>query len=279
MKKRILTVVAIATIMVVAPLSGLFGQATDGKLSDDVSWRIENNTLYFSGKDVLPSTMFRAKAAWSGSRTLFNAVVIEEGITLVGKNVFAGYSNITSLTVAGSVKELSNESFSKCGKLTTVEMKGATPPDLNHTTFLNLNFKKAKLIVPAGAKAAYAADPLWSKFGTIEESGQAAQAAPVEKLAQPCTVHLIRKGGAVAVKFPVFLNGKEQDKLGAGKTLTMQTDLSQNMLYIKQGNDPLAVRRFDATAGGEVFIKVVYVLKTNVYMYITGSGESDDDDE
>ena len=278
MKKKILTLVAVTTMMAMMPWSGIFGQDTGGTLSSGVTWRIENNTLYFSGKSFVPTTMFRAKSAWDKSRSLFNAVVVEEGITLVGKNVFAGYSNITSLTVAGSVKELSPESFSKC-KLTRVEMKGAIPPSLNHTTFLDLNYRNATLIVPAGTKSTYADDPLWGKFGKIEESTEAAQTTPVETLAQPCKVNLIRKGGAVAVKFPVFLNGKEEDKLGAGKTLTMQTDRSQNMIYIKQGNTPLSVCRFNATAGGEVNIKVVYIMKTNVYMFIADGDHEDEEDE
>jgi len=277
MKNKILSVVAMATIMAVMPLSGLFGQETNGTLSSGVVWRIENNTLYFSGKGIVPTTMFRAKSAWDKYRSLFNAVVIEEGVTLVGKNVFAGYTNVNSLTVAASVRELSPESFSKCGKLTTVELKGATPPDLNHTTFAGVNLRNVKLIVPAGTKAAYTTDPLWSLFTKIEESAQSAQAAPVETLSQPCIVNLTRKGGAVAVKFPVFLNGVEQEKVAAGKTVTMQTDRAQNMLYIKQGNAPLAVCRFDATAGGEVNIRVVYILKTNIYMYVVG-GVSDESD-
>ena len=279
MKKKILTVVAMATIMALMPSDGLFGQNTSGSLSPEVTWRIDNNTLYISGKGIVPTTPYRAKSAWSDARTLFNAVVIEDGITLVGKNVFAGYSNITSLSVAGSVKELSPESFSKCGKLTTVELKGATPPDLNHTTFAGVNVRNVKLIVPAGTKANYTADPIWSLFTKLEESAQTAQAAPVETLTQPCTVQLIRKGGAVAVKFPVFLNGIEQEKLAAGKTVTMQTDRSQNMLYIKQGNETLAVQRFNATAGGEVKIRVVYIMKTNVYMFLEGEGEEVDVEE
>jgi len=297
MKNKIVYLVAIATVMAVMPLSILYGQDTKGELSSDVAWRIENNTLYISGKGFVPTVMFRQKPAWDKSRSLFNAVVIEDGITLVGKNIFAGYNitslsvagsvkelsngknifagyNITSLSVAGSVKELSNESFSKCSKLTTVELKGATPPDLNHTTFTGVNVKKVKLIVPAGTKSTYLDDPLWSQFGTIEESTLTAQAAPAEKLTQPCTIQLRRKGGAIAVKFPVFLNGQEQEKLASGNTITLQTDQAHNMLYIKQGNAPLAVRRFEAKAGGEVIITVVYIMKTNVYMTMgEGDGE------
>ena len=271
MKKKILPLVAIATIMAVMPLSGLFGQNTSGELTPDLKWHIENSTLYISGKGFVPTTMFRQKSAWDDARSLFNAVVIEDGVTLIGKNVFVGYTNITSLSVAGSVKELSSESFSKCSKLTTVELKGAIPPDLNHTTFAGVNLKKAKLIVPAGAKAAYTADPFWSLFGTITESALTVQAAPVETLTQPCTIQLKRKGNYIGggVKFPVFLNGKEQqEKLGNGKTITLQTDRVQNMLYIKQGKETLVVRRFEAKAGGEVTITVAYIMKNNVYMNI-----------
>jgi len=272
MKNKLLIVLA---IMVVTLPSGLFGQNSQqtngGELSPDVSWRIENNTLYISGKGIVPSTMFGAKSAWNSHRSLFNSVVIEDGITDVGQSLFVGYQNITSLTIAGSVKDISINAFNSCKKLSVVEVKGATPPDINLSMFYKVKLKSAKLIVPAGTKAIYEADLLWNQFGTIEESNQPAaiQPDPVKTLTEPCAIHLTRTtnfvGGGVSVQ--VVFNGVEMGKLGNGKTLETQTYQDKNELFILQGKRKIAARRFDATTGGDINIDFSYF---NGYMKVIG---------
>jgi hypothetical protein len=220
--------------------------------------------------------MLGKRSAWYNARSLFHSVVIEDGITDVGKLVFNGYKNLTSLTVAGSVKDLMPNAFSGCKKLSIVEVKGSTPPDLSVGTFYGIKLKKAKLVVPAGTKATYEADPLWNRFGTIEESDQPAavqSAAPVETLTEPCTIHLRRTsnfvGGGVSLR--VFLNGVEQEKLANAQTIAIQTDRVRNELYIQQGKkNPVTIRRFDATAGGDISIEFSYF---SGYMQIVGDGD------
>ena len=260
MKNKILTVLTLAVMMALTPASGLYGQDTKGLLTPEIGWRVENGTLYLSGQGVVPTTMFMAQSDWSSYRQQFNAVVIENGITELGKNLFLGYKNVTSLTIAGSVKNLDINSFNGCKKLSLVEVKGATPPDITMATFYKVKFKKAKLIVPAGTKATYEADALWNRFATIEESAQPAetQPAPVETLTKPCFIYIKRPwnyiGGGVGVR--VFLNGTEQEKLRNGETLPLQTDRNKNELYLQYGKKkPIAMRRFDATAGSEIYME------------------------
>jgi len=278
MKKKILTLLVMVTIVALVPTSVLYGQDIQGELTPEITWRIENGTLFISGKGVVPTTMFGARSAWNDYRSLFHAVNIEEGITFVGQNVFVGYKNITSLTVAESVKELAPNSFNSCKKLTAVEVKSAIPPDINVGTFYKVKFKKARLTVPAGTKATYQADPLWSKFTTIEESTQPpkVQSVAVESLATPCVIHLKRTsnfvGGGVNVK--VFLNGVEQPmKLSNGQTILLETNRVQNELYLQAGKSPIVVRRFDATSGGDIRIEYSYFFG---YMKIM---EDDNDEE
>ena len=263
MKKRVLSVLVMATIVALISAPVLFGQDIRGELTPEITWRIENGTLFISGKGVVPTTMFGAQSAWNAYRSRFHSVNIEEGITFVGQNVFVGYKNITSLTVAESVKELAPSSFNSCKKLTTVEVKSAIPPDINLATFYKVKFKKAKLIVPAGTKPTYQADPLWNLFSTIEESAQqpTVQLAPVESLATSCVIHLKRTsnfiGGGVGVR--VFLNGVEHPmKLANGQTILLETDRVQNMLHLQYGKNPIAVRRFDAISGGDIRIEYSY---------------------
>ena len=152
LKNKALAVLTIASIMAVITASGLYGQMIGGELTPDIAWRIENNTLYISGKGVVPSTMFGSRSAWYNYRSQFQSVVIENGITDVGQSVFVGYKNITRLTIAGSVKDFAPNAFNSCKKLSVVEVKGATPPDINFSTFYKVKMKNAKLIVPAGTK-------------------------------------------------------------------------------------------------------------------------------
>jgi len=251
------------SIMSVMPALTVYGQETSGELTPTVKWYIENGTLHISGTDTVPTTMMGKKSPWSQAVSQFSAVSIDDGITAVGMNLFIGYKNITSLTVAGSVREIGGSAFNKCKNLTTVELKGAIPPDINMVVFYGTKLAQKKLIVPAGTKATYEADPLWSQFGTIEESSQPADNAATAQenstatLTEPCAIHLTRTtnfvGGGVSLQ--VFLNGEEQEKLKNGSTIDLQTDRVKNELLIQQGKNPVVIKRFDATSGGDIKIE------------------------
>ena len=72
MKSKLLNVLLITAIMGMMTMSNIFGQdRVGGELTPDISWRIENNTLYISGEGVIPSTMFGAWSAWHSHRSLF----------------------------------------------------------------------------------------------------------------------------------------------------------------------------------------------------------------
>ena len=269
MKNKLLIVLTIIAIVAVVPVNELYGRSSQenigGELNSDISWRIENNTLYLSGKGVVPTTMLGAKSAWHKFRANFNSVVIENGISGLGQNLFVGYKNITSLTVAASVKDIAPSAFNSCKKLSVVEVKGATPPDISVSVFYKVKLRKAvKLIIPAGTRAAYEADPLWNKFGVIEESSQSAdeQAAPAETLEKPFIVKLTRTTNFVGagVDLRVFLNGVDWGELENGGTVTMETDRSKNVLYVAHGEDAVVVRRFDATPGGFANLEFSFFL-------------------
>ena len=255
MKKKILAIVMAISLLVVMQTTVIYGQNTvelkDIKLYFD-SWRIENNTLYISGQGVVRPN----KDLLS---TPFQSVVIEDGITGVGHDIFFGKRNITSLTIAESVKELAPGSFMSCKKLSLVEVKNAIPPNFSYKTFFGVKLKKAKLIVPAGTKAKYETEPYWSKFGTIVESTQpaATQYDYADTLDEPCNIYLNRinqfSGGGAMMR--VFLNGVEQEPIGNGMTHLLQTDRVKNELYLQWGNLILGIYRFDALAGAIFLIE------------------------
>ncbi|MDR0371799.1 MAG: leucine-rich repeat domain-containing protein [Prevotellaceae bacterium] len=256
--RKVFVGLAAMSMMCVWPALKVYGQEIGGEMTPEVKWYIEGETLHISGKGVVPTTLFGQQSPWHPYRSQFNAVVLEEGITEVGKFVFNKYKNITSLTIARSVENLANNSFSGCSRLATVEVKSTIPPTINVGTFILSKTKKAKLIVPDGCKAEYKETPFWKKFGTVEESGQAAaDADDVNRILDaPCTVRLYREprfsGGGANVS--VYLNGVEQEKLGNGKTIEMTTDRMKNRIVIKWRKSDMGYLRFDAISGGEIQI-------------------------
>jgi hypothetical protein len=256
--KMLVLCLTFVSMVCAMPALKAYGQEIGGEMTPGIKWYIESETLHISGKGVVPTTMFGQQSPWHPYRSQFNAVVIEEGITAVGKFVFNRYKNITSLTVAGSVESLGDNSFSGCSRLATVELKSAIPPSVSIATFYSSKTKKAKLIVPDGCMDEYKDTPFWNKFGAVEESGQvAADADEVNrKLDEPCTVRLYREprysgGGA---NLSVYLNGVEQEKLGNGSTIELTTDRLKNRIVIKWHKSNMGYFRFDAIPGGEIQI-------------------------
>jgi hypothetical protein len=256
--RKVLVKLAAVSMICAMPALKAYGQEIGGEMTPEVKWYIEGETLHISGTGVAPSTVFGQQSPWHPYRSQFNAVVIEDGITEVGRFVFNGYKNITSLTVAASVESLGGNSFSGCSRLARVEVKSAIPPGVTIGTFVSSKTKKAKLIVPDGCMDEYKATPFRDKFGAVEESGQAAtDADEVDRtLDEPCTVRLYREarfsGGGASLS--VYLNGVEQGKLENGKTVEMKTDRLKNRIAIKWRESNMGYFRFDAISGGEIQI-------------------------
>jgi len=162
----------------------------EGQLNSHITWRIENDTLFINGKGVMPNIADGLYAFWYFYRDYFTSVVIGNGITKIGRNsftlhknihsiiiaesvtsiesrAFLGCSGLTSITIPKSVTNIDDIAFAGCKNLRIVEIKSEIPP-IRIASFIMIS-KKAKLIVPVGAKSAYEADKYWSQFGTIEE--------------------------------------------------------------------------------------------------------------
>jgi hypothetical protein len=134
-----------------------------GMASLDIAWRVEGGTLKVSGRGDVPGD-----PSWSSAIDRFTSAEVGDGITSLGHHAFA-MSKITSLVLGKDVAGLKSYALFNCDALTTVEVRNPVPPDVGAFAFMSTPVSRARLIVPAGAKSAYAKDKNWGKFGTIEE--------------------------------------------------------------------------------------------------------------
>jgi hypothetical protein len=79
-------------------------------------------------------------------------------------------------------------------------------------------------------------------------------------LESPCRVALMRSSNVIGsfTNLRVFMNGEEQEKIGNGKTITMQTGLSQNLLTVVDGEDNSKTIEFEAESGGNVNVSLQF---------------------
>jgi hypothetical protein len=127
-----------------------------------VWWTVENSMLTVGGRgDIAQSDL--------GDIASVVSVIVEDSITGVGHHSFA-MSKISSCVLGKSISKIGTYAFFNCDNLVRMELRCTTPPKVGAFAFMMTPVKNAKLIVPAGTKAAYEKSKDWKKFGVIEES-------------------------------------------------------------------------------------------------------------
>ena len=116
MKKR--TGRMLSILLCFAMLLGLMPAAVlaaeSGTLETGLTWTLENGVLTISGQGAMPDWGAADQTPWYASKDSITSLVVEEGVTSVGKSAFYGCSNVTSVTLPQqSLTSIGESSF--CG--------------------------------------------------------------------------------------------------------------------------------------------------------------------
>ena len=85
----------------------------------EITWTLsDDGTLSISGADM-PDYITPA-APWSSQKAKIKKIVIEDGVTGIGKYAFSGCSNLTSITIPNSVTSIGEYAFGKCSSLNSI---------------------------------------------------------------------------------------------------------------------------------------------------------------
>ena len=88
----------------------------------EITWTLsDDGTLTISGTDM-PDYQSRADIPWSEDLDKVKKIVIEDGVTSVGRNAFVSCRYATSVTIPNSVTSIGYEAFSGCSSLTSVSI-------------------------------------------------------------------------------------------------------------------------------------------------------------
>ena len=135
MKKRLLSIL-LAAVMVLTMLPlGLVETAwaaSSGTCGDKLTWSLsDDGTLTISGTGDMADyayysddygEMTWSNAPWYGVRSQVKNIVIESGVTSIGKNAFYRCTELTKVTISDSVVRIGDYAFRSCYSLTGVKI-------------------------------------------------------------------------------------------------------------------------------------------------------------
>lgn len=92
---------------------------TENKCGDDLTWKLEDGVLTISGTGEMWGLeyMDTEEVPWHEDKTAIKKVVLENGVTTVGKWAFCDCTNLTSVTIPDSVTSIGESVFIDCNQL------------------------------------------------------------------------------------------------------------------------------------------------------------------
>ena len=124
------------------------------------------------GKEALRYGGLTNTLIWNAKNCNSNGGLITKNINLVSigngvevlPNGFVEGSQITDVTIPGSVKTIGDNAFASCSKLSTVTNYALTPQSINESVFQNVDVSFCTLYVPAESNSLYTSANVWKDF-------------------------------------------------------------------------------------------------------------------
>ena len=111
-----------------------------------------------------------ARPWYEGHQNTITAVIIEEGMANISAHAFYQCSNINSISIPGSVVEISNEApFAGCRNIVKIINHSTDPQIIGNDVFDDVNKAECVLFVPVGSEEAYRVADGWKDFENIKE--------------------------------------------------------------------------------------------------------------
>ena len=118
--------------------------ATSGT-SGDCIWTNNNGHVTISGEGRMADYRSYTDSPWYGHGV--KSVVIEQGVTNVGKHAFTFCYDLESVSMADSVTEIGANAFSNCWRLSEISLSNSLK-NIGGSAFLN-NYKLNNVVIPA----------------------------------------------------------------------------------------------------------------------------------
>ena len=129
------------------PLPGL----SSGKCGENLTWTLDSDgVLVVSGTGVMEDYDVD-KAPWGFAKDKIKRIIIEDGVTTVGKYAFFNCENVTEVTLGNSVTTIRYDAFRACKSLAEIVFP-ASVAEIKEYAFVDCK-SLANVTIPAGVKS------------------------------------------------------------------------------------------------------------------------------
>ena len=108
-----------------------------GKCGENATWSLKDSVFTVSGVGSTYDYVTYQEVPWYSVRSDIKKVIVSEGITSVGKYLFAYISNLEEVEIAGSVEQVGEYSFYDCYSLRKVAFSEGLKRFNNYSFFTN----------------------------------------------------------------------------------------------------------------------------------------------
>jgi hypothetical protein len=110
------------TELVLADGGALVKLIADGDCNANIGWRLGyDGILIITGNGHIPNYEYDT-VPWRAYTEQIEAIVVEDGIDVIGKNAFIGCNKAVSVTLASSVRLIENNAFYGCSSLAEITL-------------------------------------------------------------------------------------------------------------------------------------------------------------
>lgn len=151
MKKRFLSMLlAVLMVLTLLPAAAFADGELSGKCGDNVTWKLEGDTLTISGTGPMENYKWRNEQPWHSTRMDIKSIVVGEGITTIGNSAFEGCSKVTSVSLPKTLTRIGGSAFDQCTLLKEVLIPDGVT-SIGGYAFSCCTFESIKL--PSGLKS------------------------------------------------------------------------------------------------------------------------------
>ena len=118
-------ILAIFAVLLLGSASGNSGSSRTASGPQESSWSYSSstNTLYIKNDMAMMDYTRAGDSPWAG--LAITKVVIEDGVTKIGKFAFTNLQQLTSVQIPDSVKTIGNSAFARCSSLRQIDIPGS----------------------------------------------------------------------------------------------------------------------------------------------------------
>ena len=114
-------------LKVAAVLYGPFPDIQNPIIGTNIKWTIsrDNKTITISGKGEMPDfdkNSSDKRCPWEDKKSKIDKVVIEEGVTTIGRHAFSGCTRLSEVQIPKTVKTIETAAFQDCNTLRQIDI-------------------------------------------------------------------------------------------------------------------------------------------------------------